>query len=178
MRLLVVAFSYFGVLLLVVITHLAGLWSYPSLPQPTGGSSGESTESTGGATTNGGSTTEAAETTDSQEEEPSGSSPATSKEPPPIVTAGGYTVGARCALWSVGGFDLYYYPIDPAAVCVQPPGSSVQAGTRPASTAEIPPNCAVAPDAVVYCIIGGRLSAETLRLFYNRGELETPRVTS
>ncbi len=175
MRLLAVALSYFGVLLLVVIAHLAGLWSYASLPQPTGGSPGESA---GGATTNGGSTTEVAETPDSQEEGPSRSSPAASEEPPPIVTAGGYTVGARCALWSVGGFDLYYYPIDPAAVCVQPPGSSVQAGTRPTSAAEIPPNCAVAPDAVVYCTIGGQLSAETLRLFYNRGELETPRATS
>lgn len=95
---------------------------------------------------------------------------------PPTVTESGYTIASGCALWSVEGFDLYYSPADPTTICVQPPGSPTQTGSPPTSgTAQVPPNCAVAPDGVVYCLVGGQLTPDTLRVFYERGELQTPR---
>ncbi len=94
----------------------------------------------------------------------------------PTITESGYTIAPGCALWSVEGLDLYYSPADPATVCVQPPGSPIEAGSSatPGAT-QLPPNCAVAPDLVVYCLVGGQLSADTLRALYDWGELQTPR---
>jgi hypothetical protein len=95
---------------------------------------------------------------------------------PPTVTAGGYTIASGCGLWTVEGVDLYYSPTEPKTICVQPPGNPTQAGSQytPGST-QLPPNCDVSPDSVVYCVIEGELSADTLRAFYDRGELNTPR---
>jgi len=96
------------------------------------------------------------------------------KQGSPTVTETGYTIAPGCALWSVEGLDLYYSPSDPETICVQAPGNPVQAGTRLPSGVEMPPNCDIAPDSVVYCIADGQLTADTLRAFYDRGELQTP----
>jgi hypothetical protein len=93
-----------------------------------------------------------------------------------VVAANGSTISSECALWTVEGVDLYYSPADPATICVQTPGSSVQAGSRYSpETMQLPPNCSVAPDSVVYCRAEGELGADTLQAFYNSGELNTPR---
>ena len=96
----------------------------------------------------------------------------------PTVTAGGYSIAPDCALWSVEGLDLYYSPVRPTSVCVQPPGSPVQLGSQSSGIARIPPNCAIAPDSVTYCVVDGQLAADTLQAFYSRGELQTPRDPS
>jgi hypothetical protein len=93
----------------------------------------------------------------------------------PTITESGYTIASGCALWPVEGLGLYYSPSDPATVCVQAPGSPIQAGHHLPSGAEMPLNCDVAPDSVVYCVVDDQLSADTLAAFYNRGELQTPR---
>lgn len=154
----------------MVVTHLAGLWAYPPLPQSIGDSSVAGTENTGSTTAESSPGTQAK--TDPPEESSQASSTA-ARQRVLLVTEGGYTVSPRCALWSVEGFDLYYSPTDTASVCVQPPDSPV----LPGSSSPVPPNCAVAPDSVVYCLIGGQLTADTLAAFYYRGELQTPRVT-
>ncbi len=90
----------------------------------------------------------------------------------PVTTESGYTISRRCVLWSVEGFDLYYSPVNPAAVCVQPPGSGTPAGSPfiPGTT-QMPPNCATAPDGKIYCLAGGELVPDTLAGLYERGEL-------
>jgi hypothetical protein len=93
----------------------------------------------------------------------------------PTITESGYTIASGCALWPVEGLGLYYSPSDPATVCVQAPGSPIRAGNPLPAGAEMPLNCDVAPDSVVYCVVDGQLSADTLVAFYNRGELQTPR---
>jgi hypothetical protein len=93
----------------------------------------------------------------------------------PTITESGYTIASGCALWPVEGLGLYYSPSDPATVCVQAPGSPIQAGQHLPSGAEMPLNCDVAPDSVVYCVVDDQLSADALAAFYNRGELQTPR---
>jgi len=98
----------------------------------------------------------------------------TAKQGAPTVTEGGYAIAAGCALWSVEGRDLYYSPSDPEIICVQAPGSLIQVGSPLLAGAEMPPNCDVAPDLVVYCVAGEQLTADTLRAFYDRGELQTP----
>ena len=90
------------------------------------------------------------------------------------VTENGYVIAPECALWPVEGLDLYYSPVDPSILCVQAPDSPVQAGSPLPQGAEMPPNCDVAPDSVVYCVPGGQLTADTLKAFYDRGELQTP----
>jgi hypothetical protein len=90
------------------------------------------------------------------------------------VTENGYSISPECALWPVEGSDLYYSPVDPSIICVQAPDSPVQAGSPLPPGAEMPPNCDVAPDSVVYCVPGGQLTADTLKAFYDRGELQTP----
>jgi hypothetical protein len=92
----------------------------------------------------------------------------------PKVTENGYTIAPECALWPVEGSDLYYSPVDPSIVCVQAPDSPVKAGASLPPGTEMPPNCDVAPDSVVYCLTGGQLTADTLKAFYDRGELQTP----
>lgn len=97
-------------------------------------------------------------------------------ESSPTVTDTGYTIASSCALWPVEGLNLYYSPADPTSICVQPPGSPTPAGDPPApGTAQIPPNCATAPDGTNYCLAGGELTADTLEAFYERGELQSPR---
>lgn len=98
-----------------------------------------------------------------------------SKQGSPTVTESGYTIASGCALWPVEGLGLYYSPADTATICVQAPGSPIQAGSPLPSGAKMPPNCDVAPDSVVYCVVDGELSAETLNAFFDRGELQTPR---
>ena len=166
-----VVLSYFGVLLLIVVTHLAGLWTYASVPQP---AQNPSAGNPGEAPTSGG--TNATEATAPKEPlRPSAS--AVMAEDSPTVTQSGYTIFPRCALWSAEGLDLYYSPADPQTICVQPPGSSVQSGPPPTiRTTQLPPNCAVGPDSAVYCLAGGQLAPDTLALFYNRGELQTPQM--
>jgi hypothetical protein len=40
----------------------------------------------------------------------------------------------------------------------------------------VPLNCAVAPDSAIYCLTAGeRLTADILKAFYDRGELQTPK---
>jgi hypothetical protein len=39
----------------------------------------------------------------------------------------------------------------------------------------VPLNCAVAPDSVVYCLTREQLTADILKAFYERGELQTPK---
>ena len=90
------------------------------------------------------------------------------------VTENGYIIAPECALWPVEGLDLYYSPVDPSILCVQAPDSSVQAGSPLPPGAEMPPNCDAAPDSVVYCVSGGQLTSDTLKAFYDRGELQTP----
>ncbi len=102
------------------------------------------------------------------------SQPGTAKESSPTITESGYTIAPGCALWSVEGLDLYYSPAEPGTICVQAPGGSVQAGSPLFSAADMPPNCDAAPDSVVYCVVGEQLTADTLRAFYDRGELQTP----
>ncbi len=97
------------------------------------------------------------------------------KQGSPTVTESDYTIASGCALWPVEGIGLYYSPSDPATVCVQGPGGPIQAGHPLPSEAEMPLNCDVAPDSVVYCVVDGQLSADTLTALYNRGELQTPR---
>jgi hypothetical protein len=93
------------------------------------------------------------------------------------VTENGYSISPECALWPVEGTDLYYSPADPATICVQAPNSPVQAGSSLSPGEEMPPNCDVAPDSTVYCLPGEQLTADTLRAFYDRGELQTPHET-
>ena len=93
---------------------------------------------------------------------------------PPTITPSGYSIASGCALWTAEGLNLYYNPIDPTSMCAQPPGSSIQPGTRPSAAAQLPPNCAISPDSVTYCVVDGELSADTLQAFYNRGELQAP----
>ena len=90
------------------------------------------------------------------------------------VTENGYRISPECALWPVEGLNLYYSPVDPSILCVQAPDSNVQAGSPLPSGAEMPPNCDVAPDSVVYCLPEGQLTSDTLKAFYDRGELQTP----
>jgi hypothetical protein len=89
-----------------------------------------------------------------------------------ITTENGYTISRRCVLWSVEGLDLYYSPVNPAAVCVQPPGSGTLAGSPfvPGIT-QMPASCAAAPDGKIYCLAGGELTPDTLAGLYGRGEL-------
>ena len=117
------------------------------------------------------------EATTTQSPPPSSKGKETPKESPkgpPKVTDNGYAIAPQCALWPVEGIDLYYSPADPTTICVQAPGSAVEAGSPLPSGAEMPPNCDTAPDGVVYCIAGERLTADTLRGFFDRGELQTP----
>lgn len=93
----------------------------------------------------------------------------------PTVTESGYTIASGCALWTVEGVDLYYSPADPTTICVQAPGSTIKAGSPLPPGAEMPLNCAAAPDSVVYCVADGQLSADTVAAFFERGELQTPR---
>jgi hypothetical protein len=93
---------------------------------------------------------------------------------PPTITPSGYSIAPGCAAWSPEGLNLYYNPIDPTSICATPPGSSVQPGTRPSGAAQLPPNCAISPDSVTYCVVDGQLSADTLQAFYDRGELQAP----
>jgi hypothetical protein len=96
------------------------------------------------------------------------------KEGSPSVTEDGYTIAPGCALWSVEGLDLYYSPSDPGIICVQAPGSPIHAGSPLPSGAKMPPNCDIAPDLVVYCVVREQLTADILRAFYDRGELQAP----
>lgn len=98
------------------------------------------------------------------------------KQGQPSYTESGHAVASGCALWTVEGLDLYYSPVDPSTICVQAPGNPTEAGTRLPLGAEAPPNCDVSPDSVVYCIVGDRLTAETLKAFFDRGELQAPHV--
>ena len=104
---------------------------------------------------------------------PTGEKGASSDQSSPVTTESGYTISRRCALWSAEGLDLYYSPIEPTTICVQPPGSDVQPGTQavPGDNTQIPPNCAFAPDGRVYCLAEGQLSADTLQGLYERGQL-------
>ena len=157
LRALVVAALALGVFLLATDPQLRSL-------------AGEDLSSliSGTESSRGGSTTTASN--------PSSASKAPKSESSPTVTASGYTIAPRCALWTVEGLDLYYSPADPATICVQPPDSPIQSGSTPASgAAQLPPNCALAPDGVVYCVADKLLSPDTLGVFYGRGELQTPR---
>src|ERR687885_614134 len=61
-----------------------------------------------------------------------------------------------------------------AAKPESPKESSSEASNQPALGERTP---TVTPDGVVYCIVGGVLSPDTLRAFYERGELQSPRVS-
>ncbi len=144
------------------------------VPLLIGGSVSTPEESTASQTT--AATTEGSETAkaESPKESPTGSIPS---ERSPTVTPSGYVIAPGCALWQVEyTFDLYYSPTRPTTICVQPPGSPDAGTPVDASQASLPPNCAVSPDGVVYCLAGGQLSTATLRGFYERGELQTPRI--
>lgn len=121
---------------------------------------------------------EAAKTESPKESSSEASNQPALGERTPTVTPSGYVIAPGCALWEVEGyFDLFYYPLRPTTICVQPPGSP-QAGKQvTADQASLPTNCAVSPDGVVYCIVGGVLTPDTLRVFYERGELQSPRVS-
>jgi hypothetical protein len=171
MRVVALVLAYIGIFLLITVTHLAGLWTYPSL-RSSESSSGGGSENASNATTD--SSTDAARTSSSKK--PSQLSGTTPEESSPIVTQAGYIVAPRCALWSVEALDLYYSPADPSAICVQPPDSPVRNGSQPTPrSAQMPLNCAVAPDSAVYCLVGGQLTADTLKTLYERGELQTPK---
>ena len=100
--------------------------------------------------------------------------PGKAEQGPPTITPSGYSIASGCALLSAEGLNLYYNPVDPPSICAQPPGSSVQPGTRPSGAAQLPPNCAISPDSVTYCVVDGQLSADALQAFYDRGELQAP----
>lgn len=169
MRAPTLVLSYFGILLLTVVMHLAGLWTYAPLPQPTENSSKGQMQNPGSGAAN---TAEV-----NAPKEPLPSSRAVLSESSPTVTQSGYTIVPRCALWTAEGLDLYFSPVDPETICVEPPGSTVQAGPPlTLRTAQLPPNCAVGPDSAVYCLTGGQLTPNTLRAFYDRGELQTPKA--
>ncbi len=171
MRVVALVLAYIGIFLLITVTHLAGLWAYPSL-RSTESSSGGRSENASNTITD--SSTDAARTSSS--EKPPQLSGTTPEESSPIVTQAGYIVAPRCALWSVEALDLYYSPADPSVICVQPPESPVRDGSQPTPrSAQMPLNCAVAPDSAVYCLLGGQLTADTLKTFYERGELQTPK---
>ncbi|MBV9454393.1 MAG: hypothetical protein JOZ19_09785 [Rubrobacter sp.] len=93
---------------------------------------------------------------------------------PPTITPSGYSIASGCALWTAEGLNLYYNPVDPTSICALPPGSSIQPGTQASGAVQLPPNCAISPDSVTYCVVDGQLSADTLQAFYNRGELQAP----
>ncbi len=160
----ILAFILFlGISASMVATNLAGLWSYhPSLPQSTEDSSRGEPEKPSNATMN----------------SSTGTAP---REGSPTITRSGYVIAPRCALWSVEGLELYYSPADPSSICVQPPGSNLVRTGYPSTSSsgrqeeEMPLNCAVAPDSAVYCLVGEWLSADTLKGFYDRGELQTPK---
>jgi len=176
MRVLIFVLSYIGIFLVVAVTHIVGLWTYPKpLTQSAENFSVDILDNASSPTTS--SSPGAAEMSSSKETpRASGTTP---RESSPIVTSDGYVVATRCALWSVEGFDLYYSPADPSTVCVQPPDSTVRAEAPHTSrSAQMPLNCAVAPDSAVYCLIGGQLTRDTLKAFYDRGELQTPKVPS
>ena len=103
---------------------------------------------------------------------PTGGEGSPSDKNAPVTTENGYTISRRCVLWSVEGLDLYYSPVNPLAVCVQPPGSGTQAGSPfvPGNT-QMPANCATAPDGKIYCLAGGQLSPDTLASLYGQGKL-------
>ena len=95
----------------------------------------------------------------------------------PTVTPSGYVIAPGCAMWEVEfTYDLYYSVTHPTTICVQPPGSPYAGIPVDTTQAQLPPNCAVSPDGVVYCLAGGVLTPDTLRAFYERGELQTPRA--
>jgi hypothetical protein len=161
-----VVLSYFGILLLVVATHLAGLWTYPAE------SSSREQAKTSGSSTKKGDASKTNNPEDSRD-----SSNTALKESTPIVTQGGFTIIPGCALWTVDGYELYYSPVDPTTICVQPPSRPFQAGSTPPTsrTAQVPPNCAFAPDSTLYCFVGGQLTTALITGLYDQGKLQTPK---
>lgn len=168
----ILAFILFlGISTFFVVTNLTGLWAYHSaVSQPTGEFSGGGSESIDRAAI-AQSSSDTPETSYS-DDEPASSSGVASGEGSSASAQSDYTVAPYCALWSAEGFNLYYSPVEPSTICVRPSGSPSQAGSPlTPKGASLPGNCAVAPDSIVYCLIGGQLSADTLKAFYDRGEL-------
>ncbi len=85
----------------------------------------------------------------------------------------GYLVSERCLVVPVGDTGIYFDPENRARLCVVPPDFPVEPGTEPTpgEGAQLPLNCAVAPDQNVYCSPGWQLDAYFLEQIYQRGEL-------
>ena len=64
MRVIALVLAYIGIFLLVTVTHLAGLWAYPSPPQSTESYSGGGSDNASSATTH--SSTDTAKTNSSK----------------------------------------------------------------------------------------------------------------
>lgn len=85
----------------------------------------------------------------------------------------GYRLSEGCLFTSVDDTGLYFDPQNRQRVCVVPPEATIEPGTEPTpgEGAQLPLNCAVAPDQSVYCSPGWPLDAFFLQRLYERGEL-------
>lgn len=85
----------------------------------------------------------------------------------------GYRLSAGCLFTPVDDTGLYFDPENRQRICVVPPEATIEPGTEPTpgEGAQLPLNCAVAPDQNVYCSPGWPLDASFLQRLYQRGEL-------
>lgn len=85
----------------------------------------------------------------------------------------GYGLSAGCLMVPVGDTGVYFDPENRSRLCSVPPGFPIEPGQEPTPSggAQLPPNCAVAPDDTVYCSPGWDLDFYFLRSLYRRGEL-------
>ncbi len=85
----------------------------------------------------------------------------------------GYRLSAGCLFTPVDDTGLYFDPENRQRICAVPPESTIEPGFEPTpgEGAQLPLNCAVAPDQNVYCSPGWPLDAFFLRRLQQRGEL-------
>lgn len=85
----------------------------------------------------------------------------------------GFKLSSGCLFTPIDDTGLYFDPENRQRLCVLPPESEIEPGTEPTpgEGAQIPLNCAVAPDQNIYCSPGWPLDATFLNTLYERGEL-------
>jgi hypothetical protein len=85
----------------------------------------------------------------------------------------GDRLSAGCLFTPIDDTGLYFDPENRQRICAVPPDVTIEPGTEltPGEGAQMPFNCAVAPDQNVYCSPGWALDAFFLQRLYERGEL-------